>query len=454
MDPVRIRQEIGKIKDYARRNGAAAAFFRVAEGIKESMEDRRYSESHEEPIFPDPGEDREDTEGLPFISVIIPVCSPDMDDFAHLLDSLKAQSYRNFETVIADGGCDDSIAEVVKAYFEDPENTLRIKYKKLKENKGISENSNEALKEAEGEYVSFLDHDDLLSPDALLESARAAAGGAYVIYTDEDKYDGTRDRYFCPNRKPDFNLDLLLSNNYICHLLTVKKELVDELKGLRSGYDGAQDHDLVLRLSEKVPREKIAHIDRVLYHWRLSPSSTAGNPMSKLYAYENGRKAVQDYLTRRGIGAVVEDTAHRGFFHPVYSGIDVDRESYFIFIDKRLEALTADFERCMAGYFAREEVGIVGAAIIGKTGRTVSNGLKIDKDGRKLPEYGKIDFRFSGYMHRAAMARETEAVSIHAFAIRKELKALIDRDPFRMCEKVREKGYTVVVDPHILFRIK
>ncbi|MBQ6967911.1 MAG: glycosyltransferase [Lachnospiraceae bacterium] len=454
MDPVKIRQELGKLKDYAGRNGAGAAFFRVAEGIKESLDDRRYSESYEEQAFSDFSETAEDMEKLPFISVIIPVCSPDMDDFAHLLDSLKAQSYRNFETVIADGSSDDSIGEVVKAYLEDPENQLRIKYKKLKENRGISENSNEALKEAEGEYVSLLDHDDLLSPDALLESARAAAAGAYVIYTDEDKYDGSRDRYFCPNRKPDFNLDLLLSNNYICHLLTVKKELMDKLKGLRSEYDGAQDHDLVLRLSEIVPRDRIAHVDKVLYHWRLSPSSTAGNPLSKLYAYDNGRKAVQDYFIRRGIGAEVKDTAHRGFFHPLYSGINIDKDRYLIFIDNRLEALTADYERCMAGYFAREEVGIVGARIIGKTGRTVSNGCIIDKDGRKIPEYGKIDFRFSGYMHRASMARETEAVSLHAFAIRKELKGVIDRDPFKMCEKVREMGYTVVVDPDILFRIK
>ena len=100
MDPVRIRQEIGKIKDYARRNGAAAAFFRVAEGIKESMEDRRYSESREEPVFPDPGEDREDTEGLPFISVIIPVCSPDMDEYCRSGEGLSRRSGKHLKDKI------------------------------------------------------------------------------------------------------------------------------------------------------------------------------------------------------------------------------------------------------------------------------------------------------------------------------------------------------------------
>ena len=115
--------------------------------------------------------------------------------------------------------------------------------------------------------------------------------------------------------------------------------------------------------------------------------------------------------------------------------------------------LTPEYEKCLAGYFQRSEVGIVGARIIGKTGRTVSNGYRMDQDGRRVPEYGRIDYRFSGYMHRASMTRETEAVSVHAFAIRKSLKDLISRDAFEMCRKVREQGYLVIVDPSILFRI-
>ncbi len=454
MDPKTVRENIVKIKDYTGRNGVKAALFRIAEGIKESAGDRKYSLERDKLPPYIPGEDQEIPENAPVISVVIPVFGPDMDDFAHLLDSLAVQSYKNFETVIVDAGSDSSIYEVVKVYAEDPGISLKIKYRKLKENRGISENTNEAIKEAEGEYVSFLDHDDLLSPDALLETAKAAALGADVIYTDEDKYDSLSDRYFCPNRKPDFNLDLLLSNNYICHLLTVRKTLLRELKGLRSEFDGAQDHDLILRLSEIVPREKIVHVDKILYHWRLTPSSTAGNPLNKLYAYDSGRKAVQDYFIRRGIGAVVKDSPHRGFFHPVYSQVKAESESCILFLDSRLNPLTADYEKCLAGYFARSEVGIVGARIIGRTGRTVSNGYIKDKDGRRIPEYGKIDYRFSGYMHRASMTRETEAVSIHAFAIRRELAGLIDRDPFKMCDRVRERGYTVVVDPDIIFRLK
>ena len=451
MDPAKIRSTIKKISDYRERNGITAAVFRVLEGVKETAENRIYSEQANAvpAVSVSSGEKR----GV-FLSLIIPVCDPDIDDFAHLLDSLIGQDYRDFEVIITDGSSNGDVENVVKVYESDPETGLDIRYKRLEKNLGISGNTNEALKDAAGEYVVFIDHDDFIEPEALSAAAEKTGEGAWLIYTDEDKYDGRSDRFLSPNRKPDFNLDLLLSNNYICHMLTVKKDLVEKAGCLRSEFDGAQDYDLLLRLSEIIPRERISHIPRILYHWRISASSTADNPESKLYAYDSGKRALEDYFMRRGIRAEVKETAHRGFYHPDYRNSGTAKDSYCLFIDRRLIPLTPEYEECLGGYFARSEVGIVGARITGRTGRTVSNGYVTDPDGRRIPEYGKIDYRFSGYMHRASMTRETEAVSIHAFAIRKSLLKYVSRDVFRMCSSIREDGYSVIVDPSVIFRIR
>lgn len=450
MDPSRIRNEIKKIGKYAERNGWEKTAFRLMEGVKEAVDNRIYSE--EISMVPATAHLSEEESYLR-LSLIIPVCDPDIDDFAHLLDSLIQQTFSGFEVIIADGSSGTDIEDVVRTYDEDPGTGLDIKYFRLSENMGISGNTNEAVKKASGDYLTFIDHDDFLEADALSETVKKIKEGALIVYTDEDKYDGRSDRFLSPNRKPDFNLDLLLSNNYICHMLTVKRELIEKAGGFRSEYDGAQDHDLLLRLSEIVPKAKISHIPRILYHWRITENSTSGNPDSKLYAYENGKKAVKDYFMRRGINAEVMETAHRGFYHPDYRNALTDNEEYILFIDNKLLPMTQEYEKCLGGYFARSEVGIVGARIIGKTGRTVSNGYRIDRDGRRVPEYGRIDYRFSGYMHRASMTRETEAVSIHAFAIRKSLKGLISRDTFEMCRKVREQGYLCIVDPSVIFRV-
>ncbi len=451
MRPEDIRKGVNKIRDYAGRNGAEAALFRALEGAGEFLSDRAYDrERRGDMAFPV----LEKVSEGPFISVVIPVFDPDPDDFAHLLDSLINQTYLNFETVIADGSSNDDILKVTEAYREDPENTLNIVYKRLDENKGISGNTNEALKIASGEYISLLDHDDFLEPDALLLTVDKIIAGALMVYTDEDKYDSLTGRFTTPNRKDDLNLDLLLSNNYICHLLTVKADLIREAGGLRSGFDGAQDYDLILRLTELIPEQRIAHVDKILYHWRMTPSSTSGNPDSKLYAYENGKKALNDYFRRRGINASVTDTPHRGFYRADYSEAEVDPGEYLIFVDKRLVPLDPGYERRLSGFFARKEVGIVGARIIGKTGGTVYNGYSISDNGEKIPEYGKMDYRFSGYMHKASLIRETGAVSLHAFAIRSSLKDLISHDTVSMCEGVRERGFKVIVDPGIMFKLR
>ncbi|SKB76728.1 Glycosyl transferase family 2 [Lachnospiraceae bacterium] len=454
MDLDSVRKHLRKLKSYAERNGIEKTVFRAVEGISETLADREYAE--EMRCNRETSELLRENEiigGSIKISILVPACDPDPDDFAHLLDSVARQTYGNYELIIVDAGKGQDTEAVVNTYMADPDAGLPIVYKRLPENLGISGNTNEALALAKGNYIALLDHDDFLEPTALSRIAEEAVHGAYVIYTDEDKYDARTDRFFRPNRKPDFNLDLLYSNNYICHFLAVKRELAVKT-GFRSEYDGAQDYDFILRLTDGMDEEKIAHIPEVLYHWRVSINSTADNPESKLYAYENGRKALQDFFISKGYkDVVVRDTDHRGFYHADYSNTVIDKEKYVLLVDDRLCPLSADFERALSGYFVRPDVGIVGARIIGRTGRTICNGYERVTGGRRVSLYGKMDFRFSGDMHRASMTRDTEAVSRHACVIRSELADCITGDSMEMCDEIRKRGYRVVIDPTINFKL-
>ena len=189
----------------------------------------------------------------------------------------------------------------------------RILYKKLEKNGGISVNTNAAIDMADGEYLMLCDHDDTLEPDALYEIVQAVnEKSADVIYTDEDKVSMDGQHYFDPNFKPEFNLFRLRENNYICHIFAVKKSLADKVGYLRSEFDGAQDYDFIFRCCEQA--EHIAHIPKVLYHWRCHMDSTAADPESKKYAYEAGRNAIREHYQRLGIDARVEMTERPGWY--------------------------------------------------------------------------------------------------------------------------------------------
>ena len=255
----------------------------------------------------------------PLLSLLVPAYRTPLQYLKDMIDSVLAQTYAGWELCIADGSEDDSLTDTLRAYAEkDP----RIRYIHLEKNEGISGNTNRAANLATGDYVIPVDHDDLLSPDALFEiAARIASTGAKVLYTDEDKIDMEGKNRFDPNLKPDFSPDLLRSHNYITHLFAVSRELFEEAGAFRPQFDGAQDYDLILRCCEKADR--IEHIARVLYHWRCHPQSTAGNPNSKLYAYEAGKRAVAAHLERIGRPGKVEDAGHWGLLHVSY---EISRE--------------------------------------------------------------------------------------------------------------------------------
>ena len=246
----------------------------------------------------------------PLISIVIPLYCTPLPYLKELIESVRRQSYENWQLCLADGSPDDKAKEFLEKHYG---REKRIVYQKLEENGGISVNTNAAAELAKGEYLMFCDHDDTLEPDALYEIVKAINDtDADVIYTDEDKVSMDGQHYFDPNFKPDFNLFRLRENNYICHIFVVRKSLTGETGMLRSEFDGAQDFDFILRCCEKA--KKITHIPRVLYHWRCHMDSTAADPSSKAYAYEAGRKAIREHYQRMGIDAKVDMTERPGWY--------------------------------------------------------------------------------------------------------------------------------------------
>jgi GT2 family glycosyltransferase len=239
----------------------------------------------------------------PLISIVVPVFNVDRQWLMSAVESVRRQFYPHWQLCIADDAStkEDTIAALAAIeQIGEP----RVSVVRSPINQGIAGASNVALKQAQGEYVGFLDHDDALTRDALLEVAqRIDAEGSDLIYSDEDKLDeaGAHVEVHC---KPDFNPDYFFSINYICHFLVVRRELIERVGGFRPGFDGAQDYDLLLRATELSTR--IAHIPKVLYHWRKTPASTASASAAKPQSSDAGRRALSESMQRRNIACEVE----------------------------------------------------------------------------------------------------------------------------------------------------
>lgn len=250
------------------------------------------------------------------ISVLVPLYNTPLFFLKEMIHSVLDQSYSGWELCLADGS-DEEHAWVGDWCREIVKKDGRVKYRKLEENGGISENTNVCIQMTSGEYLALFDHDDLLTPDALYEVRKAILERqADVIYTDEDKVNGDSTVYSEPHFKSDFNLDLLRANNYICHFFVVKKEIVDLVGGFRSEYNGSQDYDFIFRCVEQA--NQIVHIPRVLYHWRMHENSTAANQQSKLYCYTTGQRAIASHLERCGVEGEVLMQEHLGFYRVDY----------------------------------------------------------------------------------------------------------------------------------------
>lgn len=249
----------------------------------------------------------------PKISIIVPMYNTKEKYLEELLESVIGQTYSNWELCLADGSL-EKLEYVEKLVSQDE----RIKYKFLNGNKGISENSNEALKLATGDYIALLDHDDIIPKFSLYEVVKAINEDkeAEFIYTDEDKLWEKKENRVSPHFKQDFAPDTLMSYNYICHFSIFKKSLMDKLKGFNKEFDGSQDYDLILRATEQANR--IVHIPKILYHWRMNVDSVALASNTKTYAYDAAKKAILQHLERIGTKAKIEDSKTLGMYKVEY----------------------------------------------------------------------------------------------------------------------------------------
>lgn len=277
----------------------------------------------------------------PKISLVVPLYKTPEKYLDEMIDSVKKQTYGNWELCLSDGSGEDSplICKLKKYEAEDS----RIKIVYTKKQLHISENTNEALKIATGDFIAFGDHDDLLAPNTFFECVRALNDDPKieVIYTDEDKVSMDGKEYFQPHFKPDFNIDMLRSENYICHLFVVKRNILEQVGMLNPEFDGAQDYDFVFRCIEAT--ENIKHIPKVLYHWRAHEDSTAENPESKGYAFDAGARVIQAHYDRMGIDAEVVRAELDGIYKTNYHLKDTPLVSIIIPNKDHIE----DLEKCI-----------------------------------------------------------------------------------------------------------
>ena len=284
----------------------------------------------------------------PKISIVVPLYNTPQNFLEELLDSVQNQTYRNWELCMVDAGQDENVARIVKARAR---TDSRIRYQKLAENEGIAGNTNHGFEMVQGDYIALLDHDDILHPCALWYVAQAVAEqGADFVYTDEVTFEGDIDHLTVYHFKPDYTLDNLRSNNYICHLSVFKTSLLAKVGGgERAEYNGSQDYDLYLRLTEQA--EKVVHIPHLLYYWRSSPTSVASNISAKLYCLEAAVKALYAHYERVGVpvDAVTMIPNTPGFYKTDYTITKPGRVSILIPTCDHID----DLETCIESIYDR-----------------------------------------------------------------------------------------------------
>ncbi len=345
----------------------------------------------------------------PKISILLPVYNVKSKWFLKAVQSVRDQHYDNWELCIADDCSTDSQLRKAFAMLSDDE---RIRFVSRTVNGHICAATNSAADLATGEFIALLDHDDLLAPQALIEIVRRLQSkpDADILYSDENKIDADERRYD-PQFKPDWSPELLLSYNYVNHFTCIRKRLFESVGRYRIGYEGSQDHDLLLRASECT--ERIEHIPQILYHWRALPSSTATAAGVKTYVHTAGRRAVEDALRRRGVSATLEVPAFaqklglpilqlvgssdgpsvavivRGATHDklqaiaantdyrnftIYSETGGD-EDYLLFLDAGVVPRSPNWLSQLMAYATLPGVGAVGARLVDSHGTTASAGI-------------------------------------------------------------------------------
>ena len=285
----------------------------------------------------------------PKFSVVVPLYHTPAKFLKDLVRSMMYQSYANWELCLVNASPEDvHLTSLLENWAM---RDKRIRVIRLEKNLGIAQNTNAGIAASTGEFIAFLDHDDFLEPDALFCYADALNKDKTidVFYSDEDKTDEYAAHYFYPHFKSDFNIDLLHANNYMCHFLAVRKSLVDTVGGLNEKFDGAQDYDFVLRLTEHT--KKIYHCPRILYHWRCSNQSTAANQGNKMYAIHAGKAALNAHYKRLGWNARAQEGAVDGWYQTKFTL----KEEPLVSILIPNKDHTDDLDVCLNSFFERAD---------------------------------------------------------------------------------------------------
>ena len=285
----------------------------------------------------------------PKFSVVVPLYHTPAKFLKDLVRSMMYQSYANWELCLVNASPED--VQLTSLLENWAMRDKRIRVIRLEKNLGIAQNTNAGIAASTGEFIAFLDHDDFLEPDALFCYADALNKDKTidVFYSDEDKTDEYAAHYFYPHFKSDFNIDLLHANNYMCHFLAVRKSLVDTVGGLNEKFDGAQDYDFVLRLTENT--KKIYHCPRILYHWRCSNQSTAANQGNKMYAIHAGKAALNAHYKRIGWNARAQEGAVDGWYQTKFTL----KEEPLVSILIPNKDHTDDLDVCLNSFFERAD---------------------------------------------------------------------------------------------------
>lgn len=446
LSPANIKKTINYCKKNGLRDTVYASIERVQLGKK-----MKYS--YQAPTDEELDRQKEyKFEYNPKLSLVVPAYETKPIYIEDLVIAVEESSYLNVELIIADASETPNVERMVKELQEQYDNII---YKRLDSNDGISENTNKGLEIATGDYIGLLDHDDLITADALyyivekINEKRKIDCEPIMIYTDEDKTDTYLESYYEPNIKTGLNNDMIMTNNYICHLTFIKSEVIKELR-LRKEYDGAQDYDLFLRTIKYVRdrygdsevKGRIVHIPRILYHWRCHKASTAENPESKMYAYEAGRRAVEDYCKSLGMDVSVSHLKHLGFYRVDYNNKEFENNKY---------------------------LGVVGGPVYAKN-HIIAGAM--DAKGNLL--YGGLNCNFSGYLNRARLQQTVAGVDVRNIKLRDDLSEIFkeiigysypitkesakdkyyDNEYFKeksliFCNKLKNKGIEIMYEPEM-----
>ena len=401
------------------------------------------------------------------ISILVPLYNTPENFLHEMIDSVVNQTYPDWELCLADGSdsAHDYVGEICKKYAD---KDSRVKYEKLLKNEGISGNTNECYKMASGDYIGLFDHDDVLHPSVLYKYREAIDEGADYIYCDEATFvDGDLNNMITVHFKPDYAIDNLRANNYICHFSVFKKELLNETELFRTEYDGSQDHDMILRLTSLA--QKVVHIHGIYYYWRAHAGSVAKDINAKSYAIDAAKRAVSDSLKTHGIynTRITSSRAFETIFRlryevigeplvsviitddneecieafnkwNTYSNIEIIKESdykedlnnknsaakknilagkakgeYLFFLDGSVKASSPDFMMELLSLAQREDVGAAGGKLINSSDKIESASvvIGIGKDRVAGLVHHGMDKKFIGYMGRLCYIQDASALT-------------------------------------------